>query len=278
MEDTGQLLADMVGRPDKEVDLAETALLIAQEEYPDLDRGRYLGILHHLAMEAKRRIGDEAEPYGIVNALSEYLFDEEGFRGNEDNYYDPRNSFLNEVLDRRLGIPITLSLVYMEVGHRLALPIVGVGMPGHFLVKYLAPGEEIIIDPFHRGIILNEEDCTDLLTRISGRPISFQRLYLASLSKREILTRMLNNLKGIYLARQDYRRALGVVKRLLLINPQDLGEILLRGLSRYRLDDLAGALADLEAYLARAPDAADSDAIRDHVEALRQRLGEQFPH
>ena len=216
-EDIRALFRESVERPDERFDLAETALLLAQEEYPHLDRRRYLRLLDKLATEAKRRASDAMGPYGMVNALSEYLFDEEGFRGNEDDYYDPRNSFLNDVLERKLGIPITLSLVYMEVGWRLGMPIVGVGMPGHFLVKYLPPEEEIIIDPFHRGIILSEEECADLLTRSSGEAIPFQPNYLAPVAKKQILTRLLNNLRSIYLSREDHHRALGIVERLLLI-------------------------------------------------------------
>ena len=272
-EDIRVLFRESVERPDEELDLAETALLIAQAEYPHLDRGRYLRLLDKLAMEAKRRTSDAMGPYGMVNALSEYLFDEEGFRGNEDDYYDPRNSFLNDVLERKLGIPITLSLVYMEVGRRLELPIVGLGIPGHFLVKYRAPEEEIIIDPFHRGIILSEEECADLLTRSSGEAIPFQPNYLAPVAKKQILTRMLNNLRSIYLSREDHHRALGIVEHLLLIEPYDHRNVRDRGLLRLSTGDLKGALADLEMYLAVSPNASDTTAINGYAETIRQRLG-----
>ena len=274
-EDIRALFRESVEQPDEELDLAEAALLIAQAEYPHLDRGRYLRLLDQLATEAKRRISDAMGPYGMVNALSEYLFDEEGFRGNEEDYYDPRNSFLNDVLERKLGIPITLSLVYMEVGRRLELPIVGLGMPGHFLVKYRAPEDEIIIDPFHRGIILSEEECADLLTRSSGEAIPFQPNYLAPVAKNQILTRMLNNLRSIYLSREDHHRALGIAERLLLIEPHDHRNVRDRGLLRLNVGDLNGALADLEMYLAVSPHAADTNAIYRSAEAIRQRLREQ---
>ena len=274
-EDIRALFRESVERPDERFDLAETALLLAQEEYPHLDRRRYLRLLDKLATEAKRRASDAMGPYGMVNALSEYLFDEEGFRGNEDDYYDPRNSFLNDVLERKLGIPITLSVVYMEVGRRLELPIVGVGMPGHFLVKYLAPEEEIIIDPFHRGIILSEEECADLLTRSSGEAIPFQPNYLAPVAKKQILTRMLNNLRSIYLSREDHHRALGIAERLLLVEPHDHRNVRDRGVLRLRVGDLKGALTDLETYLAASPNASDTNEIYRYAEAIRQRLGEQ---
>ena len=272
-EDIRVLFRESVERPDEELDLAETALLIAQAEYPHLDRGRYLRLLDKLAMEAKRRTSDAMGPYGMVNALSEYLFDEEGFRGNEDDYYDPRNSFLNDVLERKLGIPITLSLVYMEVGRRLELPIVGLGMPGHFLVKYRAQEDEIIIDPFHRGIILDEEECADLLSRASGQAAAFQPDYLAPVAKKQILTRMLNNLRSIYLSREDHHRALGIVEHLLLIEPYDHRNVRDRGLLRLSTGDLKGALADLEMYLAVSPNASDTTAINGYAETIRQRLG-----
>ncbi len=153
--------------------------------------------------------------------------------------------------------------------------IVGVGMPGHFLVKYLAPEEEIIIDPFHRGIILSEEECADLLTRSSGEAIPFQPNYLAPVAKKQILTRMLNNLRSIYLSREDHHRALGIAERLLLIEPHDHRNVRDRGLLRLRVGDLKGALADLEMYLAVSPHAPDTNAIYHSAEAIRQRLGEQ---
>ena len=265
-----------MSRPDDEIDLAEAALLVAQEQYPDLDRGHYLGVLYGLAEKAARRIGDETEPYGIVNRLSEYIFDEEGFRGaEEDAYYDPRNSFLNDVLDRRTGIPITLSLVYMEVGRRIGLPIVGVGMPWHFLVKYVDPEEEIFVAPYYRGIIMSEQDRSELLERMAGRPIPLQQEYLAAVTKKEIVTRILNNLKAIYLQGEDHRQALAVVDRLVFLNPGEPQEIRDRGLLRYQLDDLIGALSDLERYVAVLPNTADTEAVVHQAELIRQRLQDQ---
>ena len=268
-----RLFGEMASRPDGEVDLAEAALLIAEEEYPGLDRSRYLGALDELARAAARRTGGETEPHAIVNALSDYLFEEVGFHANESEYYDPRNSFLNEVLDRRLGIPITLSLVYSEVARRLRLPVVGVGMPGHFVVKFVAPHEEIIIDPFHRGLILTREDCARLVEGASGGVVQFRQEHLAAVSRKGILTRILNNLKGIYLRQKDLERALGVVERLLLVNPDSLSELRDRGLIRYRLRDIPAAIADLETYLERAPGAGDFGNMSDLLRELR-RLNE----
>ena len=197
-EDVRRLFEEAVSRQDDEIDLAEVALLVAKEQYPELDRGHYQDLLHRLAENAAQRIGGETEPYSIVNRLSEYIFDEVGFRGDDEDYYDTRNSFLNEVLDRKKGIPITVSLVYMEVGRRLGLPIVGVGMPWHFLVKYVAADEEIIVAPYYKGIIMSEQDCSELLERLAGRPVPLHQEYLAAVTRKEIITRILNNLKSIY--------------------------------------------------------------------------------
>ncbi len=191
-----------------EIDLARMALLIAAAEYPDLDVKEELRALDSLAAGASRRLGQERDPLARANALSEYLFDEVGFRGNREDYYDPRNSFLNEVLSRRLGIPITLSLVYIEVGKRLGVPLVGVGMPGHFLVRITSGHEDLLIDPFHRGILLSEEECAQRLQEVAGAAIPWDRSYLAPVSNRELIERVLLNLRGIYVRRDDQPRAL----------------------------------------------------------------------
>src|SRR5437899_3280203 len=188
----------MAARPEHDVDLAEASLLIAGEEYPDLDPVRYLARLDELGSALRHEAGG-ARGEDAVAALNRLLFQVEGFRGNTEDYYDPRNSFLNDVLDRRTGIPITLSLIYMEVGKRLGLSLEGVGMPGHFLVKCLPEGLEIFIDPFHQGEILLEEGCKKRLMEIYGNDFQFKRSFLDSVGKRQILSRMLTNLKGIYL-------------------------------------------------------------------------------
>jgi regulator of sirC expression with transglutaminase-like and TPR domain len=270
VQEARNLFAETVALPDEQIDLAEAALLIAQEEYPDLDRPHYHGLMDRLASRAYLRFEGLTEPYSIANTLSEFLFDDEKFQGNEEDYYDPHNSFLNDVLDRKLGIPITLSLVYCVIGQRLGLPISGVGMPGHFVVKYVTDDEEIIIDPFHRGIILSTQDCVELVERTTGGTMTFNSGHLAAIGVKDFLARMLNNLKGIYLRNQDYPRTLGVVERLTLIHPDSLPEIRERGLLRYRVGDLQGAIADLEDYLNDSRATADV-SLRQFVESLRKR-------
>ena len=203
-----------------QIELAQLALLIAAAEYPDLDVTEELRTLDSLAAGASRRLGQEQDPLALANSLSEYLFDEVGFCGNREDYYDPRNSFLNEVLSRRLGVPITLSLVYIEVGKRLGIPVVGVGMPGHFLVRISSGQEDVMIDPFHRGILLSEQECARRLQEIAGAAVPWDRSYLAPVSNRELIERILRNLSGIYVARHDQPRAQRTTEWLAILRSQ----------------------------------------------------------
>lgn len=267
--------AGMVARLEEQVDLAKAALLIAAEEYPHLDIQGYLARIRDMAQRVKDRMGLELEPEKLIKGINQYLFDEEGFRGNSEDYYDPKNSFLNEVIDRRKGIPITLSILYMEIAWRLDLPLVGVGMPGHFIVKYQAADREILINPFHRGTLLSEEDCQRTLDRIYEGKIAFHQGLLTPIPKRSILTRMLNNLKGIYLHRKDLPRALGVVERLLLIHPDSHTELRDRGLIYGEMKILSQAITDLRRYLEIVEEAEDREEITDHLRRLQMHKASQ---
>ena len=189
-----------------DLDLTQMALLIALSEYPNLDLQLEQQSLDSLASAAAHRLDEEREPLARANILSEYLFDEVGFRANQENYYDPRNSYLNEVIERRLGIPITLSLLYMEVGKRLEMDLEGVGMPGHFLVRVKSSQEDILVDPFNRGIILSEQECARRLQQIVGDTVAWDKRYVAGVSDRQLITRILRNLGAIYAAANDYER------------------------------------------------------------------------
>jgi regulator of sirC expression with transglutaminase-like and TPR domain len=270
-QEVWQEFTRLAALPDKQVDLARAALLIAATEYPGLDIQEQLGLLDSLASVASRRLGDEREPLASVNILSGYLFDEVGFRGNQDDYYDPRNSFLNEVLARRLGIPITLSLVYIEVGKRLGVPLVGVGMPGHFLVRH-RDVRDLFVDPFYGGILLSEEECAQRMWQATQSAIPWDSRSLAPIGNRQLIARMLRNLKIIYLRQQDYRRALGIINLLLALEPRNLDERRDRGLVRYRLGDHAQALEDLRAYLSGVPEAPGTEALQRLVEHLLELL------
>ena len=189
-----------------DLDLTQMALLIGLSEYPNLDMELERQSLDSLASGASHRLDDEDDSLARANMLSEYLFDEVGFSANQEDYYDPRNSYLNEVLERRLGIPITLSLLYMEVGKRLDMDLEGVGMPGHFLVRVKSGLEDILVDPFHRGIILSEQECARRLQQIVGDTVAWDKRYVAGVSGRELITRILRNLRAIYAAANDYER------------------------------------------------------------------------
>ncbi len=260
--------AALLARP--VIPLAEAALAIAEEEYPGLSAPEYLRRLDALAAGVQARLGGRADAASKLRAVRAVLFDEGGFRGNADQYYDPRNSFLNEVLDRRLGIPITLSILYIEVAARVGLRVDGVGFPGHFLVKHVAGEREIFIDPSHGGEVLSGDDCAARY-RASSPLRELDPRALDGVTPRQILGRMLHNLKKIYVETGDDVRALWVVDRLLMLSPSDAGERRDRGLVEARLGGSTAALADLEAYLASAPSAPDAEEVRDLVAQLRGR-------
>ncbi|HSB62457.1 MAG TPA: transglutaminase-like domain-containing protein [Vicinamibacteria bacterium] len=212
-------LAALCRRPEAEIPLAEAALLIAAEEYAGLDIPGWLGHLDALAGRAAARIGATMDVEATAAALNRLLFEEEQFRGNDQDYYDPRNSFLNEVLARHLGIPITLSVVYLEVATRAGVRGCGIGFPGHFLVRLERQGDTRLLDPFHGGRRLTEAECQLLLQRLHGDTARLDPRHLQPVTPRQILVRMLNNLKGIYLTRRDWGRALAAMERMLLLDP-----------------------------------------------------------
>jgi regulator of sirC expression with transglutaminase-like and TPR domain len=256
---------DIVAGPDDQVDLAQAALLIACEEYPDLDVPRYLRRVDGLARAVASRLEDDPGPLSAVRALNGLLFDEEGFRGNLEDYYDPRNSFLNDVLDRRTGIPITLSTLYIEVGRRAGLPVEGVGLPGHFLVRV----NGTLVDPFHGGAVLSERDCQKRLDRIYGGRLRLDETMLAAWERKAILARTLRNLKAIYTKAGDFIRALNAVELLLRVDPGSLEEMRDRGMLHASLDCYALAAGELEEYLEKAGAAPGSEQVRQKVAELR---------
>jgi regulator of sirC expression with transglutaminase-like and TPR domain len=261
----------MLARPDAAVDLAEASLLIACEEYPDLDVPAYLSRLDEMGVALRERLAAEPRRERAVMALNRYLFQEVGFRGNAAEYYDPRNSYLNDVLDRRTGIPISLSTVYMEVAARAGLEVEGVGLPGHFIVRVRAGAHGILIDPFHSGALLTEGDCQRRLDRIFGGRLKIEPGMLAPCGRREILERMLRNLKAIYVKQGDYARALGAVDLILSVKPESAEDVRDRGVLYAALDCYGLAAQDLEAFLALAPRAPEATELKDQVADLRRR-------
>jgi len=262
-----------VSQADEEVNLARAALMVAREEYPQLSEERHLGQLDLLAEETRDRLNDENAPLLVLHELLNSLHERQGFRGNREAYYDPRNSFLNDVLDRRLGIPLTLGIVVLEVGWRLGLPLEGVNFPGHFLVRFKGDAFNLLVDPYDGGAVRFEDEAQELLDRVYGGMIRVHDSFLKAATKREMLVRLLMNLKSLYLNVQDHPRALSVVERILLIRPIAAGEIRDKGVILARLGRKGEALEQLKAYLNVAPDAADSHRILEMVEELKSGSG-----
>jgi len=254
-----------------ELDLAQAALLIAAEAYPGLDVDRHLAALDALADAAEPRLEAAVSDLERARALIHFLAAEQRFSGNHEDYYDVRNSFLNDVLERRTGIPITLALIYVEVGRRLGLPMFGVGFPGHFLVK-LAGREEIIIDPFF-GRVLDERACAERLRTVTGRETPFDRQLLRAATSQEIIVRLLRNLKQIYLQARELEPALACSERILLVEPEMAQEVRDRGLLYHQLECYAAAQTDFERFLSLAPGDASAEAVREKLLEIRRHGG-----
>lgn len=265
--------AAQLQRDEADLVLDRAALLIAAESYASLDVQHYLAQLDEMAEQVRAHDEPEAAPVTRILRMNHVMFGELGFRGNTEDYFDARNSFLNEVLDRRKGIPITLSVVYLEIARRIGLPLVGVALPGHFIVKYQSEAEEILLDPFNEGRLLSEDDCFELLMQLYQGRIVFQRSLLAAVTKRQILARMLQNLKGIYARAQDHAKTLSVIERLLLVQPAP-DELRDHGLVLAALQRIVPAIAELEHYLRQTPQADDAQEIRQKVKELRQKLAQ----
>ena len=253
--------------------LAEACLLIAQDAYPDLDIAHYLARIDALAATVKSRLPGDAFAEQKVVVLNQYLFNELGYAGNVDDYYDPCNSYLNQVLERRTGIPITLSILYMEIGRRIGLRLQGVSFPGHFLVKLRVSGGHLVLDPFCGGAAQSESDLRARLAQVL-QPGEADKVPLARMletaSERQILARLLRNLKGIYRQSDEAQITLVVAQRMVLVAPHAAEEVRDRGLAYYKLDCFRAALADLGDYLQRRPDAPDGEEIKEQVAALRR--------
>jgi regulator of sirC expression with transglutaminase-like and TPR domain len=255
-------------QPTDQVSLARAALYIAQEEYPHLVVDDYLAMLDRMAEALSQRLPQDPYPLKIIRAINEYLFTELNFRGNSIDYYDPRNSFLNVVLERRVGIPITLSLVYLELANRIGFPMAGVSMPGHLLIRPTVDEMTILVDPFHQGEIMFEQDCRDRLKQMFGDSARLEPHHLAPITPAAFLVRLLTNLKLIYLQNRDVPKALDAINRILLIHPEAVGEWRDRGLIYYQQGLLNEAQLDLERYLFEQPDAADAFEIRRVIEQI----------
>lgn len=269
-----ELFKSLIRLPEQELPLAEAAFAIAWEDQGGDYPTYAVQQLEQMTAMLKPYLHGIADEQLLVARLNVALFDELGFRGNVAHYEDPLNSYLNHVLAGRVGIPITLSVVYLELGWRLGLPVSGVALPGHFLVRYTtANRKELFIDPFHRGRQWTRDECVHRILSVYSRATPAQiHALLAAPTRRAILVRMLRNLKHNYTARSQFRRALASVERMLLIQPDDPEEIRDRGILRSRLDDLHGAMRDLERYAQLAPQASDLPELRRYASVLTEQL------
>jgi regulator of sirC expression with transglutaminase-like and TPR domain len=261
---------ELVTLPDGAVPLAETALLLACEEYPQLELSPYLDQLDEIAAVVRPKLQPWFTPLDTIEALNEVLFEVVGFRGNTENYNDPRNSFFNDVLERRMGIPITLSAVYLEIARRVSFPIYGVGMPGHFLVKYADRSQEFFLDPFNKGQVLTREDCERRFAEMFGAEKEFSERMLDTVSPRQMLFRMLNNLKTIYLQAHTFEKSLAMVDMMLLADPDAMEQYRDRGIIKVQLRRFDAAVRDFEHYVKGAPNSKDRPQVEEHLKELRR--------
>jgi regulator of sirC expression with transglutaminase-like and TPR domain len=259
-------------QPDQQIDLVRAAIYIALEEYPYLDVEEYLNAIETMAAELQERLPSAPYPLKIIQTINHYLYEDLGFVGNTTNYYDPRNSFLNEVIDRRTGIPITLSLVYLAIAERIDFPMVGVGMPGHFLIRPDVEEMEIFVDAFHQGEILFPQDCQQRLSQVYQQPVELKPELLPTVSNRQFLARMLTNLKMIYLNQSNFPKALAVIDRILLLFPDMPLELRDRGILYYRLSRWQDARQDLQSYLSQVPTAEDALMIRKILQTIASQV------
>jgi regulator of sirC expression with transglutaminase-like and TPR domain len=248
-------------------ELAPAALLLARLEYPHLDPEPWLRQIAGFGAQATVRLEGLPDTRERVLALNSFMFGSLGFAGNREQYVDPRNSFLNDVIERRIGIPITLSVVYLDVGRRAGLPLAGVGFPGHFLVRCEMPrdrGREesgpLVIDPFNGGALLSEQDCVKLLRDHAGEDAIWHPSLLGATDRRHIIVRMLHNLKRAYVALRSFEHARWVADLLVALEPESITELRDRGLLSYHLEDFSAALRDLERYLQLVPRGSDGPA------------------
>jgi regulator of sirC expression with transglutaminase-like and TPR domain len=264
-----QFLIEIRQSPE-DISLAKAALYIAQEEYTELDVEDYLNAIDTMADAVRERLPSESYPLRIIQTLNRYLYDDLGYSGNQDQYYDPRNSYLNDVIDRRTGIPITLSLLYLELCQRLEFPMVGIGMPGHFLIRPTVNDMEVFVDPFNNGEVLFPEDCQARLEEIYGQPIEWRSQFLEPVDAHRFLARMLTNLKFIHLNGNELSKALADIERILLLYPDALQERRDRGLLYYQTGRWIEASYDLQTYLDGQPSAQDAAVVRQLLKRMEE--------
>lgn len=280
MSDPAQIrqhFREMIHRPEAEIDLARSALLVAAENDPTLDVESEMARLDAWANELGRRIQPDWNNLQRLARLRAFMYEDLGFKGDVRGYYSPANSMLHSVMTRRLGIPLTLSIVFMEIGWRIGVPFEGVGFPGHFLVRLTGEPGDLLLDPYDHGASVHEEDCRRMIELTTGGTVPYDPSMIRSLGKRDMIARLLFNLKVACLKASDDRGALSAVERLLLLHPDDPPELRDRGLLLYKLDRYREARTSMRAYLRARPDALDREVIERHLSALEMMLAAPPP-
>ncbi len=265
------MLHALAGLRDHEIDLGLTMLWLSKVQYPELDFDGYFGQLDDLAERLRDRFDDDDSVEARVEKLSEFMSEDCEFRGNSSDYYDPRNSFLTDVLERQVGIPISLACLYIEVAKRAGIRLAGVGFPYHFILKAV-DAHDLFIDPFHSGTMMDSEGCEQLLAHITDGRLPFSPAYLQPVGRRETLVRVFRNLKNIYVRQEQFRAAVRMCDLILAWAPEEWLEYRDRGLMRLHRQEIVKGISDLQEYLAQVPDAPDHAEILGHLqEAHRKR-------
>ncbi|SRR6266545_83602 len=263
---------EIAGLPDPALDLVEASLVIALEDEPGLHIDRYLQQVGEWSDAVRGRLEGSRDVERIVESINQLLFEEEGFRGEDEDYYDPRSALLNETLDKHSGLPIALSILYIEISRRVGMEATGVSLPGRFLVKFSGAFGQIVVDPFDGGRALSTIELQKLLDAVYGGGVRLREHHLRSFSSKEILARELAHLKAAYLARHDLSRAAASIDRLLILDENDPYELHDRASVAVQLHDYREAIECFERYLALMPHADDVARVREQITWLRAWL------
>ncbi|OGP14443.1 MAG: hypothetical protein A3I75_05910 [Deltaproteobacteria bacterium RIFCSPLOWO2_02_FULL_50_16] len=267
-----QSFKDLIHHEIETIPLDYAALLIAKENCPDLDIEEYMKRLHQLGEAVRIRVGHVLGGHQIIEGYNRYFFEEQGFRGGLGNSQISTNHYLNDVLDNRRGSPISLSILYIEVGRRANIPLFGVNLPGHFIVKYCDPYTEIFIDPSHNGAFLSRTDCQDLIHHLYGEALPFQEDHLRAVTKKEILTQLMTQLKVQHSYENNYERVLQMTNHIIALNPHDFEQTLARGLLFYQLECYPQALVDFQHYLQMTPQSPKAPLIEEYISKLQDHV------
>lgn len=259
---------EIAGRPDPLLDLVEASLVIALEENPAVDMNRYLGEVSGWAESVRERLGGSRDVERFVETVNRLLFDEEGFRGEDDDYYDPRSALLSEALERHAGLPITLSVIYLEISRRVGVEAAGISLPGRFLVRFSGPFGVLVVDPFDGGRVLSTVELQGILDQLYGGGVRLREQHLRPFSPREVLARELAQLKAAYLAQHDLPRAAASMDRLLILDDRDAWEVRDRAAIAMQMHSYRLAIELFERYLTLKPSADDRARVREQIAYL----------